>query len=69
MNKRSRKTLGRIKTNDSILTILQVGRDDPGAGVFNASSTNEFSKLGTAIAANQHQKRYSFIFIIFEILH
>ena len=55
MNERSRKTLSRIKKNDSTLDHLQIGRDDVGAGdIFHSYKWDDFSKLGKALEKNTH---------------
>jgi len=57
VNKRSRKTLRRLENNDSTLDIVQVGRDDFGAGdeyKFNSCNAKDISKLGKALGNNTH---------------
>jgi len=58
MNKRSRKTLRRIKWNDSKLTTLMIGHepDEFEGGIFNSCKFDNFSKLGKAIGKNTHIK-------------
>lgn len=60
MNKRSRKTLRRIKWNDSKLTTLMIGHepDEFEGGIFNSCKFDTFSKLGKALATNPILKQY-----------
>ena len=68
MNRKSERTLYRVKQNDDILRKLQIGgpfflfydNGDTG-GIFNSSYGNDFSRLGTSIGENTHLQQLDII--------
>lgn len=56
LQRQSQETLQRISQNDHTLTRLHYRYSNSSTGIFNSSSTNDFSRLGKAIATNQHLK-------------